>query len=319
MIEMRRYRAAVLVLALALAGGSGVAAAADGRPGPQRPADGQSGAEPTADGRGTCRTVTYTPAGTEPQVGDLCRPAKQRDTLVILVHGGGGVQGSRTHMTAWSDRLGRAGYPTLSIDYTLYEPDTVEPPVFPRPEQDVKTAIQWVRMQARAIGVHPDRIVMLGTSAGARLAGLMLVTADTGAFPTQGAWRGVSTRLAGLIGFYGGYNGGMINPELYYGGPRDSTDPAVRRRWAQADATAQAARASGPALLFHGDADTTAPVAQTRNFGAALDEAGKDVEVVIVAGAGHSFDRAKKPGRPLTAEGEQAAETILDWLPGIGR
>jgi hypothetical protein len=42
-------------------------------------------------------------------------------------------------------------------------------------------------------------------------------------------------------------------PEPDYGGPRDSTDPLVRRRRAQADATAQAERASGSALVFHGD------------------------------------------------------------------
>ncbi|MGN9812489.1 alpha/beta hydrolase [Micromonospora sp. BQ11] len=306
-----------MALVLALASGGGVAVAADRRSGPVPPVSGQGSVQAALPGRAVCRTVTYTPVDTEPQVGDLCRPAEQRDTLVILVHGGGGVQGSRTHMAAWSARLGSAGYPTLSIDYTLYDPQTVEPPVFPRPEQDVKTAIQWVRMKAPTIGVHPDRIVMLGTSAGARLAGLMLVTADTRAFPAQGAWPGVSTRLAGLVGFYGGYNGGMLNPEPYYGGPRDSTAPAVRRRWTQADATAQAARASGPALLVHGDADTVAPVAQTRRFGDALTAAGRDAEVVVVQGVGHSFDRAKKPGRPLTAEGEQSAQRVLAWLSRI--
>jgi acetyl esterase/lipase len=271
-----------------------------------------------AAARGACRTVTYTPAGVERQVGDLCRPANQRDTMVILVHGGGGVQGSRKDLTAWSDKLGAAGYPTFSIDYTLFDPATATPPVFPRPERDIKTAIQWVRKQAGTLGIDPDKTVMLGTSAGARLAGLMLVTADTPDFPTQGDWPGVSTRLGGLIGFYGGYNGGMLSAELYYGGGRDSTDPAVRQRWAQADAVAQAGRASGPALLFHGDADQTAPVEQSRRFGAALTAAGKDAEVVIVPGAGHSFDRARRQGRPLTPEGERAAAKILDWLPRIG-
>src|SRR4051794_7379185 len=60
-------------------------------------------AAPTAVG--TCATVTYTPASaSSAQVGDLCRPSAgvvAHDTVLVLVHGGGGSAGSRDDLDAW--------------------------------------------------------------------------------------------------------------------------------------------------------------------------------------------------------------------------
>jgi acetyl esterase/lipase len=40
--------------------------------------------------------VTYTPPTAKQQfVGDLCIPKKQKRTIILLVHGGGGVMGSK--------------------------------------------------------------------------------------------------------------------------------------------------------------------------------------------------------------------------------
>ena len=260
-----------------------------------------------------CRTVVFTPPGVDARHGDLCGPSQPRDRVAILViHGGGGSQGDRHSSVAWVERFNAAGYLTFAIDYFTFTNET-RPPVYPREEQEVKTAVEYLRAQANAIGIDGDRIVAQGISAGGQLAAALLVTPEDPAFDWPGRWPGVSDRVGGLIALYGYYDGYQLNPAKMYGGLRASADPAVRDRYARADLTVRAAAASGPALLFAGGGDTLIPPDQTTRFAAALHAAGKDVEATIVPGEGHGFDH---PGGPngLSPAGEKVAVVAFAWL-----
>ncbi|MEJ7582857.1 MAG: hypothetical protein WKF43_01985 [Acidimicrobiales bacterium] len=83
------------------------------------------------------------------------------------------------------------------------------------------------------------------------------MTRDDPYFAGPQLWSGTPDHVNGLIGFYGPYDGTQARFDQYYGGPRNSPDPAVRDRWTRADSVANAGRASGPTVLFNGDADTT--------------------------------------------------------------
>ncbi len=258
-----------------------------------------------------CHTVTYTPpTAPNPYLANLCVPASPRDVGIVLVHGGGGTRGSRAGEDAWSRRYLEAGYVTLSIDYFLFD-DTTPAPVYPEPERDVKSAIQYLRRNASNVGIDPDRIVVQGSSAGARLSAEMLVSPDDPYFDGPERWPGVSDRVDGLIAFYGPYDGAQAEARRYYGGGRRSPDPAVQDRRARANSVANAADASGPALLFQGDQDERVPVGQMTAFADALRAGGQDVEAHVVAGGGHGYDN---PRSGLTPLGEQSARQALAWL-----
>lgn len=262
-----------------------------------------------------CKTIDYLPNTTNEEPADLCIPNRHSDVAIVLVHGGGGVNGSRKEMNAWAERLAQEGYITLSIDYLLFQPGQTREPIYPRPERQVKASIQYLRRNASSIGINPNHIVLLGTSAGARLAGLVFVTPDNSLFSGPEKWSQVSDRANGFIGFYGSYSGALSrNADQYYGASRDSSDPSTRQRLSTARAIDQAANAPGPVLLFHGDADQTSPPQQSRRFYEALKSAGKDVSLIIIPGAGHSFDRTRERVRKLTPQGEQAARSIISWL-----
>ena len=263
--------------------------------------------------RGRCGPVTYTPpTASEPHQADLCRPGgRSARGAVILVHGGGGYSGDRSTMAEWSSWYQDEGFVAVSIDYTLIGDGSPEP-TYPRPEQDLKAAIQWTRMQAEALGFDPQRIVVHGSSAGARLGAQGFVTPGDPWFAGPDVWDGVTDDVAGFIGFYGYYDGATLEAERYYGGPPDSSDPAVRERWERADSTSRAAEATGPALLFHGDVDGLITVAQTERFGAALAEVGADVTAFIVTDGDHAFDG--RFGDLTTETGAAAADEIDTWL-----
>jgi triacylglycerol lipase len=100
---------------------------------------------------------------------DLYLPSKKLSgtPVVIFVHGGGFRRGDKgddgrwenANIGAWAAREGMLG---IVINYRLA-------PAAPWPAgaEDVASAIAWARTNAAAHGGDPDRIVIIGTSAGA--------------------------------------------------------------------------------------------------------------------------------------------------------
>jgi len=255
------------------------------------------------------RTVVVTPPRAREVLGDLRVPALHHRTAIVLVHGGGGFLGDRGEMHAWQDFYARSGYITLSADYFIFN-DSTPPPVYPQPESDVKAAVQYVRRNADELGVDPERIVVHGFSAGARIGGQLLVGPDDPALAGPTRWPTPTDRIAGLIGFYGYYSGYQFQPDRYYGGRAASKDPEVRARWDAANSDARAATATGPVLLFHGDIDPM-PLSQSTGFVDALRAAGHDAELEVLPGANHGFDI--KNGK-LTPVGRLSGQRVLRWL-----
>jgi acetyl esterase/lipase len=255
------------------------------------------------------RTVVFTPPGTREVLGDLRVPPLRHRTAVVLVHGGGGFRGGRGEVHAWQDVFAKAGYVTLAADYFIFD-DNTPAPVYPQPESDVKAAVQYLRRHAADLGIDPERIVVQGFSAGARIGAQLLVGPDDPALAGPTRWPNPTDRIAGLVGFYGYYDGYQFQADRYYGGRANSSDPAVQSRWKVADSDARAAAATGPVLLFHGDIDPL-PVKQSTEFADSLRAAGDDVDLEVVPGATHGFDI--KNGK-LTPRGLLSSRRVINWL-----
>ena len=255
------------------------------------------------------RTVVVTPPGVREVLGTLRVPPLRHRTAIVLVHGGGGFLGDRREVGAWQDLYARAGYLTLAADYFIFNDDT-PPPVYPQPESDVKAAVQYLRLHADELGIDPQRIVVQGFSAGARIGAQLLVGPDDAALAGPTRWPRPTDRVAGFVGFYGYYSGFQFQPDRYYGGRASSRDPAVRARWEAADSDARAATATGPVLLFHGDIDPM-PLSQSTQFVDALHAAGHEADLEVISGGNHGFDI--KDGK-LTPEGRISGERVLRWL-----
>lgn len=125
---------------------------------------------------------------------------------------------------------------------------------------DVKQVISWVRAHADELGIDPARILVAGSSSGARLA---LTAALTGS---------AETRVAGAVGLYG-----------YYG-PVDLSEPGPGPPGARTSPQAP------PLLVVHGDQDTLVSPANAREFVAQARQASSTVVYAELPGAQHSFD-----------------------------
>lgn len=100
--------------------------------------------------------------------------------VLVYLHGGGFCIGSIGLMDNVARELAHAtGATVVSVEYRL----APEHP-HPAPIDDCHAGIVWLARHARELGIDPDRIIVMGVSAGAGLAaGIALLARDRG-FPT---------------------------------------------------------------------------------------------------------------------------------------
>ncbi|MEJ7838498.1 MAG: alpha/beta hydrolase [Thermomicrobiales bacterium] len=110
---------------------------------------------------------------------NVVRPADRPDPrpAVVVVHGGGLIQGSRYDHGEAAIAMAEAGYVTFNIEYRLFVAGD-ESTLWPAQLDDVQRAIRWVRANAETYGVDPERIGAFGFSSGGQLAAF-LGTRDT--------------------------------------------------------------------------------------------------------------------------------------------
>lgn len=103
-----------------------------------------------------------------------------RRPVMLFVHGGGWIGGDKADVAAKPEFFVRAGYVFLSINYRL-SPQAK----FPANVQDVATAIVWTARNIARYGGDPERIYLLGHSAGGHL--VTLVATDERYLQEQGS------------------------------------------------------------------------------------------------------------------------------------
>jgi acetyl esterase/lipase len=120
------------------------------------------------------RDVAYRMVHGETLRMDLWYPSGPRVPLpaLILLHGGSWRGGSKEIMAPLAQAAARAGMVGVSVDYRLDAPA----PAIPAELSDVRAAVVYLRAHARALGVDPARIGVLGISAGANLGALLATT-----------------------------------------------------------------------------------------------------------------------------------------------
>jgi acetyl esterase/lipase len=139
---------------------------------------------------------------------DLYRPAATTGPVpvVVYLHAGGWVDGGRHEVPPWLlDLARREGLAVASADYTLATVSgsaigSATTASFPAAHRDVDRAIRWVRTEATAHGLDPERVLVAGTSSGGHLATMAGVAPARFTDPTLPATaRAQTSRVLGAI------------------------------------------------------------------------------------------------------------------------
>ena len=234
-------------------------------------------------------------------LGDLYAPkGLDKAPALVAVHGGGWQIGDRKFYSNWGPYLARNGFAVFAIEYRLMKPGVK---TYPGSIYDAKAAVQYVRAKAGDLGIDPDRIGMIGDSAGAHLSALVALAGEEPAFSSQyrsEASAALPAKVKAVVGFYGVYDMLAQWQHDLVTRPRDnisekylSAAPHTNRKVffeASPISYATADRNSTRFLLIHGDHDDIVdPATQSAAFLLALKQAGFFVRTVVIPGAGHFF------------------------------
>lgn len=242
--------------------------------------------------------VTFWKGDGGPLKFDACLPADSTEPApaVLLIHGGGFVQGSRDSMKQLCGQLSDRGYAAFSIDYRL-APNFV----YPSQVDDVAAAVSWLRQPENATSYHidPARIALVGSSAGAILA-QELGARGTGAL-TAGdrvaavvSLSGVSLMTASGLALGKPGREGVAMILAYLG--CTSTDAGKCPQSEAASALTQVDPTDPPMLLFNSDNELV-PKEQAQSMHDALGQAGVTSELEIVAGTQHGVQLLNQQNR----------------------
>jgi acetyl esterase/lipase len=212
---------------------------------------------------------------------------------IIFVHGGGWVQGDKRTMEANARYFAERGYLGVSVNYRLG-------PIikFPAEIEDVKCAIRWVRSHATEIGVNPEKIGALGSSAGGHLVGLLGTTDGSEGFEGNCGDHALSSRVQAVVPYFGP----MDLIQLFRNNPNGSLslfEQSCRANPEPCKAASPITYVSSddpPFLLVHGTKDPVVPFEQSVLMREALKTKNVEAELVAIEGAGHGWPINSPPG-----------------------
>ena len=188
--------------------------------------------------------------------------------VIVFIYGGSWANGTREGYHFAARALAAQGFLTVVPDYRL-----VPEVHFPGFIEDCAEAVRWTRARAHDYGGDPDRIVLVGHSAGAYNAAMLALDPKF-----LGRDRAAIKGFAGLAGPYDflPFDGAITTTTFGKWPKPDETQPIH-----YADASAP------PMLLLHGGEDDTVWPKNSINLDRKLRSAGASSELKVYPGLGH--------------------------------
>ncbi len=209
---------------------------------------------------------------------------------LIFIHGGGWSGGHRSDYKYYTVAFAQRGYVAATISYRFA-------PEFPFPAavEDAKCAVRWMRAKAAELHVDPDRIAVIGGSAGGHLSMMVGYTADQKKLEGHGGHEGVSSEVRAVVDLYGptdfdtplGRESGTVRRFI---GKSFTEDPELYRA---ASPIRYLNAKSPPTFVLHGTIDEVVPVEQSDMLVEKLKELGVPHWYDRLDGWPHTMDIAK--------------------------
>lgn len=230
----------------------------------------------------------------------------------IIVHGGGWVAGDKVRtVRPLFKPLADANIAWFSIEYRLLRGDSPEALIsmegvaaLASASDDVRNAVAYVREHSKQWNIDPNRIILIGESAGAHLASMAALRPAPGK-PVQG-----------VVAFYSPSDLKKLartSPRIpdairnmLKGTPLEAL---LLNGLRQLSPQAWVTKEAPPFLMIHGTADRLVPFEQSESMCAALRSNGASCELFPVRDAGHGI--VYWEGQPSQVAYKAR---MIDWL-----
>ncbi len=216
---------------------------------------------------------------------------------VIVVHGGSWNSGRRGDFPQWNQWLAAHGFTVFDVDYRLDQPNYLTA------AGDIKCAVQWVKNHAADFKISPDRIALLGRSAGAQLALLAAYSAVDARLPASCEIEKTTENVRAVVSFYAPtallwafdnpanksvIDGALTLKNFLGGSPHDSFE--MRERYVLASPISHVSNQTPPTLLMHGGQDQLVRGENLYFLAEKLQAADAPHRTIFIPYAQHGFD-----------------------------
>jgi acetyl esterase/lipase len=261
---------------------------------------------------GVTLTVGTYPYGTDPkqELDAYYAPTTAQQPALVIIHGGYWYEDDKSSWARTALWYAERGYAVFSINYRL---NGTAP--WPAQRTDALSAISWIKGHATTFGIDPDRVALLGSSAGGQIA------AAVGTYGKgTGLVRGV-VALSPVASPYRAYKDGQKpdataaerklrdNSTLLAGCHPSTADAACWDRWTDTVVKNHASGGDAPMYLLHSQGDFV-PAAHSADLCAALKAKKVGCTLDVVDGDGHAAAILKTVG---------VHSKILTWLQAHDR
>lgn len=244
--------------------------------------------------------------------------AKSPVPVVMMIHGGGWVLGTKEENTLYALPYLEMGFAVVNVEYRLAKVSLA-----PAAVEDCLCALHWIGRNAKQYNFDLNKVIVTGGSAGGHLALTTGMIPASAGFENEcawendnhwkGTWNDTRPKVAAIINWFGISD---VNDMLQ--GP-NVRSYAVSWLGGQPDREAIAKRVSPityvradlpPILTIHGDADPLVPYSQSVKLHEMLTKAGVKNRFLTVPGGGH--------GGFTNEQQLKAFETVKEFLAGLG-
>ena len=193
----------------------------------------------------------------------------QTYNCIVFFHGGGWNSGDYKQFERQSIYFASRGMVAISVEYRIRNKHGTSPI---EAMEDAKSAIRFIRSNAKVFSINPNRIAAAGGSAGGHLAA---VAGNIDLFDNSTEDLTISSKPNLLI---------LYNPVLHYG-----------RKWGWIDNPSNASpyenlsEGAPPTIILTGTQDKIVPVELIENYKKRMEAVGSRCDVIFYEGAEHAF------------------------------
>ena len=199
--------------------------------------------------------------------------AKENYPAIVFFFGGGWVGGTPKQFEHHAKYLKSRGMIAILADYRTQNSHKTTPI---HCVADAKSAIRFVRSNAKKFEIDPKRIAAAGGSAGGHLAA---ATATLDSLDDGNDDKSVSCSPNALI---------LFNP-VYDNSPGQWGHQKVKDYWKEISPADNIHKSMPPTVVFLGDRDQLVPVKTAKSFQGKMKKLGRQSELHIYKGARHGF------------------------------